>query len=210
MLKRVLISALMILGLFAGPAFAVDVDFNGYIADEANILSKDSLDNLNYTLHDLNKKTKAAIAIVTLSTLKGQKIEELATAVMNEYKIGDDTKKNGIVFVIAIAERQLQIVLGDGLVGEIKPKQLENIIDKNVLPYFESGEYENGILRGAYLMADAAGAVEKQKVEHFGTVPELNKNKVVNKNWLWWLILPVAAVIGCIIAFFCVKQKGEQ
>ena len=199
----------MILGLFAGSAFAVDFNFNGYIADEANILSKESLENLNYTLHDLNKKTHAAIAIVTLSTLKGQKIEELANEVMTEYKIGDDTKKNGIVFVIAIAERQLQVVLGDGLVGEIKPKQLENIIDKNVLPYFEAGEYENGILRGAYLMADAAGSVENQNVEHFGAFPEF-KHKAANKNWLWWLILPVAAVIGCIIAFFCVKQKDEQ
>ena len=210
MLKRVLISTLMILGLFAGSAFAVDLDFKGYIADEANILSEESLENLNYTLHDLNKKTKASIAVVTLSTLKNAKIEELANEVMNEYKIGDDTKKNGIVCVIAIAERQLQVGLGDGIVREIKPKQLENIIDKSVLPYFEAGEYENGILRGTYLMADAVGAIENQKVEHFGTIPELKKNKTVNKNWLWWLILPVAAVIGCLIAFLCVKQKEEQ
>ena len=136
MLKRFLISVFILLGLFTGSAFAIDIDFNGYIADKANLLSPEPLENLNYTLHDLNKKTTASIALVTLSSLNGEKIEDVANKVMIEYKIGDDTKKNGLVFVISIEEKQLQVVLGDGLVKDIEPKKLENIISKNVLPYF--------------------------------------------------------------------------
>ena len=91
MLKRFLISVFILLGLFTGSAFAIDIDFNGYIADKANLLSPEPLENLNYTLHDLNKKTTASIALVTLSSLNGEKIEDVANKVMIEYKIGDDS-----------------------------------------------------------------------------------------------------------------------
>ena len=211
MLKRFLISVFILLGLFTGSAFAIDIDFNGYIADKANLLSPEPLENLNYTLHDLNKKTTASIALVTLSSLNGEKIEDVANKVMIEYKIGDDTKKNGLVFVISIEEKQLQVVLGDGLVKDIEPKKLENIISKNVLPYFEAGKYEDGILSGTYLMADLIAKVNNQEIEHFGNIPDQKSlQKPFNKNWLWLLLIPLFAVIAGIVLFAIDKKKTDE
>ena len=208
MLKRFLISVFVLLGLVAGKAFAIDLNFDGYISDNAKILSNESLENLNYTLHDLNKKTTAAIAVITLNNLKDEKIEKVANDIMGEYKIGDDTKKNGLVFVISIEERQLQIILGDGLVSSIEPKKLENIIDKNVLPYFEAGKYEDGILSGTYLMADMIAKINGKEIEHFGNVPDANGlKKPFNKNWLWLLLIPIFGAGAAIWIFVANKKK---
>ncbi len=211
MIKKVLFLTLMIIGLFTGSAFAVDLTFDGYIADQANLLSPESKENLNYTLHDLNKKTTATIALVTVSTLKGEKIEKMASDIMGEYKIGDEKKDNGLVFLISIGERQLQVILGDGLVDSIEPKTLENIIDKNVLPYFEAGQYENGVLRGTYLMADMVADIDGKKVEHFGVVPDnIQIKKPFNKNWLWLLLIPLVAVIAVIIVKVEDSRKNKE
>ncbi len=211
MLKRFLVTAFILLGLFTGTAFAIDLEFDGYIADKANLLSKESLENLNYTIHDLNKKTTAAIALVTLSTLNGEKIEDIANNVMGEYKIGDDTKKNGLVFVTSIGERQLQVILGDGLAQEIDPKKLENIIDKNVLPYFEAGKYEDGILSGTYLMADMIAKINGKEIEHFGNVPDASElKKPFNKNWLWLLLIPIFGAVAAIWILVANKKKHNE
>ena len=62
MIKKILITALMFLSLASTGVFASIADnlkFNGYIADQAEVLSEEMEADINRTLHDLNKKTKA-------------------------------------------------------------------------------------------------------------------------------------------------------
>ena len=60
-------------------ANAIELKFNGFIADEANLLSDQVEKDLNMTLWDLQKKSGADIAVVTLPTLNGKTVEEVSS-----------------------------------------------------------------------------------------------------------------------------------
>ena len=211
MIKKVLISTLLFLSITSGCVFASVTDnlkFDGYIADEAKIFSENSIENVNKTLHDLNQKTDTTIAVVTIKSLDGMTIDKANEEILSKYQIGDPEKNNGLVFLVSLNEHQLQILLDKGLVGEIKPEELKTIIDENVIPYFQTAEFEKGIIRGTYIIADRIAELKGQKIELFGEMP---KKKTIfdkiGKNWLWLLIIPVVAVIGGFIGSMIAMRR---
>lgn len=213
MFKKVLVSSIAFLTFCTGTAFASldDIKFNGYISDEAGLLSQEISKNLNLTIHDLNKKTKSAIAIITVKTLDDKDIEKFSDNVMQEYKIGDDKKQNGIIFFISMDDHQLQFLLGDGLSGKIKLKKLKKIVDDNVIPYFSAGEYDKGIVRGTYLVADEVARLDGVKIEHYGDMPERKSLKnQFNKNWLWILLLPFMVIVGVLVRYILSRKNKSD
>ena len=77
-----------------GQAFGIDnLHFNGFIADEAELLTIDAENDLNMTLWDLQKKSGADIAVVTLKSLNGKTVESTALDIGRSYKIGSKEKK---------------------------------------------------------------------------------------------------------------------
>lgn len=91
-----------------------DLNFKGFIADEANILSENTKYDLNMTLWDLQKKSGADIAVVVLPSLEGRRVEDVALEIGRKYKVGSKEKNNGIVFLTAINDRKMRIELGYG------------------------------------------------------------------------------------------------
>lgn len=213
MFKKILISSLAFLTFSAGVVFASTdfIKFNGYISDKAGLLTPDTAENLNLTIHDLNQKTKSAIAIITVKSLDDKDIEKISDNVMQEYKIGDDEKQNGVIFFISMDDHQLQFMLGDGLSGKIKLKKLKKIVDDNVIPYFSSGEYDKGIVRGTYMIADEVAKIDGVKIKHYGVMPEkkLLKNQF-NKNWLWLLLLPFIVIVGIFVRYILLRKNKND
>lgn len=213
MFKKVLILSIVFLAFGAGTAFASldNMKFDGYISDEAGLLSQEVAENLNLTIHDLNKKTKSAVAIVTVKSLGDKDIEKVSDKIMDEYKIGDEEKQNGIVFFISRDDHQLQFLLGDGLSGKIKLKKLKKIVDDNVIPYFSAGEYDKGIVRGTYLVADEVARLDGVKIEHYGDMPERKSLKnQFNKNWLWILLLPFMVIVGVLVRYILSRKNKSD
>lgn len=62
--------------------------------------------------------------------------------------IGDRTKNNGILFLIATDDRQLRIEVGNGLEGAIPDGKAGRILDNYVVPYLKNNEWDNGIKNG--------------------------------------------------------------
>ena len=211
MLRKLYITLFSLLFL-AGTAFASVADnlqFNGYISDNADVLSSDVEKDINLTLYDLTKKTQSVVAIVTLKSLNGESIDVVNENILKDYQIGDSEKRNGIVFLISIEDHQLQILLDNGLIGKIKPDKLKSIVDKNVIPFFQEGAYDKGIQRGTYMLVDDIGKLYDQKIERYGKMPKLKIDfRKFNKNWLWLLLVPILAfALGMLVA---VAKKNEK
>ncbi len=141
-------------------ANAIELKFNGFIADEANLLSDQVEKDLNMTLWDLQKKSGADIAVVTLPSLNGKTVEEVALDIGRTYKLGAIGKNNGMVFLTSLAERKMRIELGLGLEDKISIATLENIRDNDIIPYYKQSNYAAGIARGAYVLAQTVAQAE--------------------------------------------------
>lgn len=148
------------------------LQFEGFIADEANLLSREVKQNLNMTLLDLQNKSGADIAVVTLPSLNGQSVEDAALEIGRKYKVGSRTKLNGVVFLTAMSERKMRIELGTGLENKIKIEAIERIRDNDILPYYKQLNYQSGIARGTYQLANVVAQTEGVNITVQGIVPD--------------------------------------
>lgn len=170
-MKKWLVICLLLFAVL--PANALQqLNFKGFIADEANILSEQVKNDLNMTLWDLQKKSGADIAVVTLPSLYGKSVEETALEIGRTYKIGSKEKNNGVVFLTALSERKMRIELGYGLENKIPVSTLESIRDDDILPYYRQSNYQSGVARGTYQLANAVAHAEGVNITVQGIVPD--------------------------------------
>jgi len=204
MIKKIWLCLVCLL-FFGLNSFAIDnLKFKGFIADEANVLSNDAKTDLNMTLWDLQKKSGADIAVVILPSLNGRTVEDVAIDIGRSYKIGSKQKNNGVVFLTALSERKMRIELGTGLENKIKMSELENIRDKDILPYYRNGDYNNGVTRGTYLLANLVAEAEGVNINVQGTCPERIKHKSCSKERMpWWCY-----VLALILAPFSGRRRN--
>lgn len=172
MVKKSWLYVLVLLILLSARVDAITLKFNGFIADEANLLSPEVENDLNMTLWDLQKKSGADLVVVTLPSLNGKTVEEVAIDIGRSYKLGAVGKNNGMVYLTALNERRMRIEQGLGLEKKIKVRTLENIMNNDILPYYKQNDYEKGIRRGTYLLAQTVAEAEGVTIAIQGIIPD--------------------------------------
>jgi len=120
----------------------------GYVNDFADIISYQNKDSLNYYLSELDKQTGAQIAVVTISSLKGNSVEDVALNFGRTWGVGQKGKNNGIIILVAPNDRKMRIEVGYGLEPIITDGKSGRIRDDYMIPYFKQGDYEKGIING--------------------------------------------------------------
>ena len=197
MVKRILFLALLFILGQCQVSAVEDIFFTGFISDNAGILSEDVKNDLNMTLWDLQKKSGADIAVVTLTDLNGQSVEDAALEIGRKYKIGAAGKNNGVVFLTAINDRKMRFELGRGLENKIDISTLVNIRDKDVLPYYRLNDYESGISRGTYILAQTVANADGVNIKSQGICPEQMSDNYYHKRekppfWVYILAIILA------------------
>ena len=182
----------------------IKLDFKGFIADEADILTKDIKNDLNMTLWDLQKKSGADIAVVIVNSLGGRTVEDVALDIGRTYKVGSKEKNNGIVFLTALNERKMRIELGLGFKDKISIPSLDNIRDYDILPYYKRDDYVNGIARGTYKLAELAAKVENVEIKTQGICPAkaTSASPEHKEHAPWWVY-----ILAVIMSLFTPRRR---
>lgn len=130
----------------------------GKVADVAGVLTPAARADLESLLRTLEKDTTAEVVVATTTSLGGLSIEEYGNRVFSEWRIGKASLDNGVLVLVAPAERQVRIEVGYGLEGVIPDVLAGSIIRDDFLPLFRDREYEAGILKGVRHVADIVRA----------------------------------------------------
>lgn len=125
----------------------------GRVNDFAGVLDAGTKAALEAIIQEVDQKTTAEIAVVTVQSLEGLTVEDYANRLFQKWGIGKKGKDNGVLLLVAIQDRKMRIEVGygleallpDGLAGEILREQLR--------PAFKSGNYSKGILDGVHSVA---------------------------------------------------------
>jgi len=137
--------------LFIGAAFPKPA---GYINDFANIISYNTQSAIHNLAYELEQKSGAQLAVVTVKSLDGLNIEDYAWQLFEKWGIGEKGKDTGVLLLIAPSEKKLRIEVGYGFEGAIPDGLAGEIIRKDILPYFKKGDMDQGILRGALVLLE--------------------------------------------------------
>ncbi|MGD1716777.1 TPM domain-containing protein [Dapis sp. BLCC M172] len=139
------------------PSFALTVqqvsnprqDYHGWVTDMAEILSPSTETQLNQMISDLEAKNGAEIAVVTVpETQPTPTPKELATKLFHYWGIGKKGQDNGVLFLVSIGDRRVEIETGKGIQETLPNATVSNIIDSKIIPEFKSGNFESGVVAG--------------------------------------------------------------
>jgi uncharacterized protein len=123
-------------------------ELTGHVNDYAGIFSVDTRSKLERQLQQHEDSTSNQIVILTLTSLQGQQIEELANEVFNTWQLGQQGKNNGVLLLIAPNDRKLRIEVGYGLESVLTDAHCSRIIRSELTPFFKYKEYDEGIVAG--------------------------------------------------------------
>jgi len=120
----------------------------GYVNDYAAIFTADQEALLESKLIEFEAKNSTEISVVTIKSLEGGEINDFATRLFEKWGIGKKDKDNGVLFLIAIEDRDVRIEVGYGLESQLNDSKVGRILDTSVIPHFKTGNYAQGMIDG--------------------------------------------------------------
>src|SRR5581483_2390167 len=144
--------ALAVAAVLAGAGLAgaiQEVPFlAGRVTDQAGLVPAATRERLERKLAELEKRTGAQVAVLTVATLDGEPIEDFAVRVFQSWKLGRRGVDDGVLFVVARQERRMRIEVGYGLESRLTDAVSREILDDRVRPRFRTGDFGGGIEAG--------------------------------------------------------------
>jgi uncharacterized protein len=193
MTKKFLLSLSFFLSIFVffvgaqmSLAFEIPNRPESFVNDYTNTLSLENKNSLENKISNFEKQTTNEIAIVLIPSLDGDTVENVAQNIFTKWGIGKKDKNNGVLLLVAMAERKTRIQTGYGVEGDLTDLATSYIQSEIMTPAFRDGNYYLGI----------NGALDKI-IESFGgnnIVPDgYNPQKMPVIDWL---------KIGLFVIFF--------
>jgi uncharacterized protein len=163
---------------------------SGRVVDQASIISADTRGSLDLKLADLETKSGIQLVIATVASLGGEEIEPYANELFRTWKLGERTKNNGVLLVVAPNEKRVRIEVGYGLEGTLTDALSKIIITNAMAPRFKTGDFSGGITRGV----DDIIAVLTTDASEWQQRPSLRLDSQRGSDWTTWFL--VAAIIA--------------
>lgn len=156
-----------------------------YVQDYAGVLSDDTKNRINTTSTQLAARTKAQIVVVTVSSLEATPPADYALALLREWGVGDKTLNNGLVLLVSVNDHQSRIEVGYGLEGALPDAKTGRIQDDYMIPYFQQGDYNKGILNGYQALAATVAKEYKLEIKSDAKPVQTTTSSVS-----WWDQIP--------------------
>ena len=143
--------------VLALPAFVTADDFknfrpSGYVTDRAGIINAQTKAQLEALSTELEQKTGAQLAIVTVKSLDGNEIEPYANDLFKQFGIGQKKQDNGVMLLVAPNDRKYWTEVGYGLEPIINDARAGDA-GRLMTSYFRQGNYSSGIAAAAWKLA---------------------------------------------------------
>ncbi|MFH0948498.1 MAG: TPM domain-containing protein [Elusimicrobiota bacterium] len=125
----------------------------GWVVDDAGVIDASSYQRMDATIQELEQKTGAEIAVVSIKNLGNDSIDDFSVKLFKEWGIGKKGKDNGVLLISSIEDKKVKIEVGYGLEGILPDGLCGEILDTYIVPCFKKGEYGKGMADGVLAVA---------------------------------------------------------
>lgn len=137
--------------LFLSPpvvaAFEVPA-LKGPVMDLAQVMSETEQRRLSQLLMDLRDEGVVQMQVLLVPSLEGLPIEQASIQIFDQWKLGDEKKQNGVLFLASLQDRKMRLEIGRGLEGAIPDAVAKRIVSDIMAPRFREARYGAGIVAG--------------------------------------------------------------
>lgn len=155
--------------------------------------------------------TGAQVVVCMISSLGNDSIEDAALDVFRSWGIGDRTKNNGVLLLIAKEDRKLRIEVGYGLEGAIPDSVADRIIRNVIAPEFREEDYDGGVLSGFNAIVTLVAQEYGLEIDADGYVPvEAGRGTDLDAalDYIVWAIIIIFFLISYFSRFFRFRSGG--
>ncbi|HEX4594695.1 MAG TPA: TPM domain-containing protein [Bryobacteraceae bacterium] len=148
--------------LTLGFTFALDVDKlkpQGYVSDFAHVLDDSQRARIEAYSGRVEQITGVQMAIVTIDTLDGNPIEDVANSLYRKWGVGKKGKDEGIMLLLAIKDHRDRIEVGYGL-EPILPDGFVGSVLREARPLLRQNAYGPALFAAAEEMGSRIAAAK--------------------------------------------------
>lgn len=125
-----------------------------YVNDYTNTLKDSEIKDIISIGKELEDKTGAQAVTVIINSTDGVPIDNYAIDLFRTWGIGQKTKDNGLLIVVAIQDRTWRVEVGRGLEGAIPDVLTNRVMESIAKPNFKKGDYGKGLAESYSTFAD--------------------------------------------------------
>lgn len=201
--------------IFNVNAFAQDLPKSPdtFYLDEMGVISQEVKDKIVKTNVELEQKTGSQVLVVTIKDLKGRDPVDYGVDLFNKWKIGDATKKNGVLILLSQdlneskgRNRHINIITGYGIEGRLNDGKVGRIIDEYMLDDLKDGNYSNALQEGFNAVVSEVAA--EYDVELTGDFDKYQEN--LNRGSDQQLTNTIARIIIFLIILYIISRSNRR
>ncbi|TDO70023.1 uncharacterized protein EV143_112100 [Flavobacterium chryseum] len=142
-------------GIFAQFTIPEKPSFQTSVYDYANVLSAAEKSQLEEKLVRYSDSTTTQIVVITIESLKGEDVSQLATKWGQTWGVGGTKQDdNGVIILLAKNEKKIAINPGYGVEDRLTAGIGGTIIRNIIIPEFKAGSFYNGLDKGTDAIID--------------------------------------------------------
>lgn len=162
-MKNLVYLAVLLIGIYLGMSFlkrfertysaptddvVVKINQNHlFVSDNAQILNEEVINNVQKINQELSKtETKPQLMVITVEQVpENETIESFTNQIGNKLGIGNKLYDNGVIYLVAVKDRQARLEVGYGLEEIIPDSLTDEITDSTVKDFYKLKDFNAGI-----------------------------------------------------------------
>lgn len=145
---------------------------SGFVNDYAGILSSAQKQELESISQDLKQATGAELAVAIVKTVEPLDSKLYAVKLFEKWGVGEKGKDNGVLLLLTLEERRIEIEVGYGLEGVINDALAGQILDTYAVPNFKKGGLAVGVVETAMAISQIIAGKEVPLAQPATAVPK--------------------------------------
>ena len=194
---------LVSLFLCAGVAAAVDfggLQPQGYVSDFAGVIDPAAKAQLERYCAIVEKSTGAQIALVTISTLEGEPVEDVANTLFRKWGIGQKGKNEGILLLLVTQDHRSRLEVGYGL-EPILPDGFAGGLLRQIRPALRENHISDAMMQSAQIIGSKIAESKGVALDNNLVRPRRVRSKEAPMPW--WVIAG-----GLVLLFVLLRGGG--
>src|SRR5216684_3371181 len=128
----------------------------GYVSDLAGVIRPEAKERLEALCAEVEQKTGAQMAIVTVQSLEGESVENYAVDLYKQLGVGNKKENRGVLLLVAPNDRKYRVEVGYGLEPVINDARAGDA-GRAMVPLLREGNYSAAIETATWMLANDRG-----------------------------------------------------
>ena len=190
-------------GLAPGADFAA-LQPEGHVSDFARVIPAERKAELERYCKAVEASTGAEIALVTIASLEGEPIEDVANLLHRKWGVGKKGTNEGVLLLLSIRDRRTRLEVGYGLEPVI-PDGYAGSVLRGMRPALRAGDIGGAMAAAAQTLGDRIAAAKGVKIGE-----QASRKKQTREGGSWEGLIPLLISGGVLFGVLFLANSGRR